>query len=59
MRACRTCKLISDEPTCPNCKGSDLSEDYSGLMIVLDPEGSILAEKLGVKEPGNYALKIR
>ncbi|HDJ22032.1 MAG TPA: hypothetical protein ENF19_02385, partial [Candidatus Bathyarchaeota archaeon] len=44
VRACRTCKLISDEPTCPNCKSSDMSEDYSGLMIVLDPEGSILAE---------------
>ena len=59
MRACRTCKNISDESVCPVCKGNEFSDDYSGLLIVLDPENSLLAEKLNTTEPGNYALKIR
>jgi DNA-directed RNA polymerase subunit E" len=58
-RACRDCKLISQEPACPNCKGTDLSDDYSGLLIVLDPESSQLAQKMEIKSEGRYALKIR
>lgn len=58
-RACRTCKIITDENVCPICRGSELSDDYSGILIVLDPENSILAEKLEAKEAGSYALKIR
>lgn len=59
MRACRNCKNISNEPICPVCKGNEFSDDYSGLLIVLDPENSLLAEKLETSEPGSYALKIR
>ncbi len=59
MRACRSCKNISDEPVCPVCKGTEFSDDFSGLLIVLDPENSLLAEKLDTKESGTYALKIR
>ena len=58
-RACRTCKVITNESTCPICKGTELSDDYSSLLIVLDPDNSLLAEKLEAKEAGNYALKIR
>lgn len=58
-RACRTCRYITDENLCPICKGNEFSDDYSGVLIVLDPENSILAEKLEVEEPGKYALKIR
>ena len=59
MRACRVCKNISNETICPVCKGTEFSDDYSGLLVVLDPENSILAEKLETDKPGTYALKIR
>jgi DNA-directed RNA polymerase subunit E" len=59
MRACRNCKNISDDTICPVCKGTEFSDDYSGLLIVLDPENSILAEKLDTTTEGKYALKIR
>jgi RNA polymerase subunit RPABC4/transcription elongation factor Spt4 len=36
-----------------------LSDDYSGLLVVLDSEGSQLARKMVIKEAGRYALKIR
>jgi DNA-directed RNA polymerase subunit E" len=58
-RACRNCKNITEENVCPVCKGTEFSDDYSGILVVLDPENSILAEKLEAKEPGTYALKIR
>jgi DNA-directed RNA polymerase subunit E" len=58
-RACRNCKLITDENICPVCKGTEFSDDYSGLLIVLDAKNSILAEKLETEENGVYALKIR
>ncbi|MES0326029.1 MAG: transcription elongation factor subunit Spt4 [Candidatus Bathyarchaeia archaeon] len=59
MRACRHCKNINEDTVCPVCKNTEFSDDYSGLLVVVDPENSILAEKLDTKEQGNYALKIR
>jgi DNA-directed RNA polymerase subunit E" len=53
------CKMISDENICPQCKGTELSDDFSGLLVILDPDDSLLAEKLDTNEKGNYALKIR
>ncbi len=58
-KACRTCKIITTENVCPNCKGTELSEDYLGFAIILDPSKSQIADKMGVKEAGQYALKIR
>jgi len=58
-RACRTCKVITDENACPMCKSTDLSDDYSGLLVILDPESSQLAKKMEIKQEGRYALKIR
>jgi DNA-directed RNA polymerase subunit E" len=58
-RACRTCKIITDDNVCPICRSTDLSEDYSGLLVVLDPENSQLAKKLEIEKEGRYALRIR
>ena len=58
-RACRNCKIIIEENVCPICKGTDLSDDYSGLLIVVEPEGSQMAQKMDIKKEGRYALKIR
>ena len=58
-RACRSCKLITEENVCPVCKSTDLSDDYSGLLVILDPKGSQLAIKMEIKEAGRYALKVR
>ncbi|KYH38415.1 MAG: DNA-directed RNA polymerase, subunit E'' [Candidatus Bathyarchaeota archaeon B23] len=58
LRACRSCKILTEGDSCPICRGKDLSEDYTGLLIVLDPE-SELAKKLGVDRRGRYALKVR
>ena len=58
-KACRVCKIVTEQNSCPICKGSELSEDFSGFVIILDPAKSQLANRMKIKEAGQYALKIR
>jgi len=58
-RACRNCRLISDRNACPECKSTDLSDDFSGLVVVLDPENSAIAKAMHIKKKGRYAVRIR
>jgi len=51
--------MISSESVCPNCKATSLSDDFSGLVIILDPEGSAIARAMKVKEKGRYAIRVR
>ncbi|NHV60168.1 MAG: DNA-directed RNA polymerase, subunit E'' [Candidatus Verstraetearchaeota archaeon] len=58
--ACRKCKYIlgEDDTKCPICGGTDLTEEWSGLVVILDPSSSV-AEMMGTKKPGRYAIKVR
>lgn len=58
-KACVTCHLITKENTCPKCKSSSLSDDFSGLVIIFDPKNSAIAKVMNIKEKGLYALKVR
>jgi DNA-directed RNA polymerase subunit E" len=58
-KACSTCHFITRENTCPKCKTSSLSDDFSGLVIVFDAEGSAIAKTMNIKEKGRYALRVR
>ena len=58
-RACTNCHFITKENVCPKCKSTSLSEDFSGIVIVFDPEGSAIAKAMKIKENGRYALKVR
>ena len=44
---------------CPRCPDANLSADWQGLTILLDPSRSQVAQTLGIEAPGNYALKVR
>ncbi|MCD6529541.1 DNA-directed RNA polymerase, subunit E'' [Candidatus Bathyarchaeota archaeon] len=58
-KACRQCKFISRENRCPNCNSTDLSDDFSGFVIILDAEGSEIAKIMNITRKGKYALKVR
>ncbi|MBD3253582.1 MAG: hypothetical protein GF383_00735 [Candidatus Lokiarchaeota archaeon] len=59
-KACKTCHLLTkNESICPKCKTHTLSEDYNGEVIILKPEGSIIADYLKIRVPGKYALRVR
>ena len=58
-KACANCHFITKENVCPKCKSTSLSEDFSGIVITFDPEGSAIAKAMKIKEKGRYALKVR
>ena len=58
-KVCRNCHRIVDGESCPVCKTSPLSEDWSGYVIIIDPANSEIAKKLNITEPGRYALRVR
>jgi DNA-directed RNA polymerase subunit E" len=58
-QVCRECHRILTGQTCPVCGSSNLSSDWSGLVIIIDPQKSVIAKKLGVEMADKYALKVR
>ena len=58
-KACKNCRYISNGPVCPNCKSTNLSDDWTGLVIVIDSEKSEIAKKMSIKAPGRYAVRVR
>jgi DNA-directed RNA polymerase subunit E" len=66
-KACRDCHFLTTETQCPNCKSTNLSTSYTGIVVILpgrvaraDPRrSSYIAERLNIEKPGKYALKVR
>ncbi|WP_445476317.1 transcription elongation factor subunit Spt4 [Methanococcoides methylutens] len=58
-QVCRECHRVVTGQTCPVCSSSNLSADWSGLVIIVDPQRSKIAEKIGVTVADKYALKVR
>lgn len=59
-KACRNCKrVVEDESECPVCKNNDLSDSYSGTVVIWDTEDSEIAERLEIKTPGKYAIRVK
>lgn len=57
-KACTHCSLLSEKELCPVCK-NPTSQNWSGLLIVIDPENSDVAKELGITVPGEYALRVK
>jgi DNA-directed RNA polymerase subunit E" len=62
-KACKLCRTIVEGPgsteKCPNCGSKELTEGFKGRTEVLNPEKSEIAQKLNLKEKGNFAIKAR
>jgi len=60
FKACRNCHMLvpQNATRCPNCGSQDLTEDWKGVIIVIDPEASVLAKKLKIEKPGRYAVLV-
>jgi transcription elongation factor SPT4 len=56
--ACRKCKMLTTEKTCPNDGSTELSNEWSGLVIIINPERSQVAKTLAITKAGRYALKV-
>ena len=56
--ACRKCKHVTIGKVCSVCKSTDLSPDWSGIALVVDPTTSHIAKTLGITTKGKYALRV-
>lgn len=60
MLACRMChRIVEEGNVCPVCSSSDLSNEWQGYVIIIDPSRSNIAKKLNIDTPGKYAIKVR
>ena len=58
LKACKNCKTITDQNKCPRC-GGETSREWQGYLVVIDPEKSEIARKMGIHEAGRYALRVK
>ena len=60
FKACLNCgRLVpKDAEKCPYCGSKEFTENYKGVVFILDPEKSKIAKILGKNEEGIYALRI-
>ncbi|MEK6863472.1 MAG: transcription elongation factor subunit Spt4 [Nanoarchaeota archaeon] len=57
--ACKRCKLFVDGDACPSCASTSFTSSWQGRLYVVDTAKSMIAEKIGIKVKGEYAIKIR
>ena len=58
--ACKDChRIFRDGSVCKGCGSSAISKEWKGYVVILDAKNSEIAKKLGIKEEGRYALKVR
>ena len=58
-KVCKKCKLFVTGSVCPSCQGTSFTENWKGKLVILDPEKSEIAQKIGIKAKGEYAIKVK
>ncbi|HTZ41788.1 MAG TPA: transcription elongation factor subunit Spt4 [Candidatus Omnitrophota bacterium] len=58
QKACKICKKVYEGDKCPNCGSKESSDSFKGRIVVMNPEKSEIAPKLGLKDKGNFAVKL-
>ncbi len=58
-KVCKDCRLFVEGPTCHGCKGNQFTESWKGRIYIANPDKSEIAQKLGFKVKGEYAIKVK
>lgn len=58
-KVCKRCKMFVEGPECPVCKTNQFSSNWQGRLNIIDVNKSLVAEKIGIKSKGEYAIKVR
>lgn len=58
-KVCKKCKIFVSEDKCPICGNSEFTDTWKGRVIVLNPQQSEIAKKIGVTKEGVYAIKTK
>jgi DNA-directed RNA polymerase subunit E" len=59
MAVCRQCHRVVEGESCVVCGSTNLSVDWAGYLVIIDPKHSDIAQKMHIDLPGRYALKVR
>ena len=57
-KACKVCKRLLEDDKCALHPSNKLIESWKGRIIILNPDKSELANKLKIKDAGEYAIRI-
>lgn len=58
-KACRQCrKIVDNEDKCPICGSSQFTTFWRGFVMIIDPEKSEIAKKMGIPNNGKHALRM-
>lgn len=58
-KVCKTCRVFVEGGECSICKGTNFSTNWQGRLSVTNVEKSKIAQKLEIKQKGEYAVKCR
>ena len=58
-KVCRKCMRLVNADKCEICESADLAEEWTGLVVVIDPLKSEIAKRMNIELSDKYALKVR
>jgi DNA-directed RNA polymerase subunit E" len=61
FKACKKCGGLVplDAKSCPYCGSTSFTEDWEGMIIIIDPGKSLVAKMINRSDkPGVYAIKV-
>jgi len=60
FKACRSCRALVDKEVevCPVCGSRDFTDEWSGVVVILNPEESEIAKLLNLRNKGRFVVKI-
>jgi DNA-directed RNA polymerase subunit E" len=58
-KVCKNCRYFYEGDHCPICNSNATASTWQGRLHVLDANKSKIAEKIGLKSKGEYAIKVR
>ena len=58
-KADKISKKLYSQQECTGKDPTSLSSSWQGRVIVVDPQKSFIAKKMGFSEKGEYAIKVR
>ena len=59
QKACKICKKIYDGEKCPICESRESTDSFKGKVYILNPEKSEIAQRLKIKNKGDFAIKTK
>ncbi len=57
-KVCKTCKVFVKGPECHICHQKNFVTSWKGRIAIIDKDKSEIAQKLEIKNNGEYAIKV-